>query len=573
MAITAGAVLALCAPASASEAAPADSGASQVLVRFSSDADAADRLAARSQAGTDFEKALPLRGLQLVDPEPGVSVGDAVARLERSENVLYAEPDVTRSAARIPNDTYFTQQWGLNMIGMPAAWNRTTGSSAVTVGVVDSGVDATHPDLTPNLARNSGESGGGRETNGLDDDADGLVDDWRGWDWVDGDNDPADPNGHGTHVAGTLGARGNDARGVAGVAWQVKVMPLRVLDANNQGRISDVIAAYSFAASKNLPIVNASLAGPTYSQAEHDAIKAASGTLFVVGAGNDGRDNDAAGSYPCNQPLPNVICVTASDRLDGRPGFASYGRRAVDLAAPGVDIVSSLPGRQWGSMSGTSSSTPHVAGTAALMKSLYPQSSVAAIRASLLASVDARPAFTGVTVTGGRLNADRALASPPNEAAFPPDAGIDPARQSSPVPPATPATAPTPAVATRDTVAPLLTTRFASSFRLRTLLRRGVPIRTRCSETCSLRLEVTVARARVAGARASQLKIASPDVVVGRGRGSLAMAGSRVVQVRVPARSRRLLARVRPHRLTLRVRATDPSGNRASVRRLLSVRG
>ena len=286
--------------------------------------------------------------------------------------------------------------------------------------------------------------------------------------------------------------------------------------------------------------------------------------------GNDGRDNDAVGSYPCNHPLPNVICVTASDRVDDRPGFASYGRRAVDLAAPGVEIVSTLPGRQWGAQSGTSSSTPHVAGTAALMKSLYPQSSVAAIRASLLASVDARPAFAGTTVTGGRLNADRALASPPNAAAFPPEAGIDPARQSATVSPTPPAA---PAVAARDTAAPLLATRFASSFRLRTLLRRGAPIRTRCSERCSLRLEVSVARARVAGARASQLKIASPNVVVGRASGSLAMAGSRIVRVRVSARSRRLLARVRPHRLTLRVHATDPSGNRASVRRLLRLRG
>ena len=573
MAITTAAVMALCAPASASDATPVDSDASQVLVRFSSGAEAADRLAARSHAGTDFEKALPLRGLQLVDPEPGVSVEEAVAKLERAEGVLYAEPDVTRSAARTPNDPLFSQQWGLSMIGLPAAWDRTTGSSAVTVGVVDSGVDAAHPDLTPNAARNPGESGGGRETNGVDDDSDGLVDDWRGWDWVDGDNDPADPNGHGTHVAGTLGARGNDARGVAGVAWQVKVLPLRVLDANNQGRISDVIAAYSFAASKSLPIVNASLAGPTFSQAEHDTIKAASATLFVVGAGNDGRDNDAVGSYPCNHPLPNVICVTASDRLDARPGFASYGRRAVDLAAPGVDILSTLPGGQWGFSSGTSSSTPHVAGTAALMKSLYPQSSVAAIRASLLGSVDARPAFTGATVTGGRLNADRALASAPNEAAFPPEAGIDPARQSS-VPATAQAPSPTtPDVATRDTAPPLLSTRFASSFRLRTVLRRGVPIRTRCSERCSLRLEVTVARSRVTGARASQLKIASPNLVVGRGSGRLAMAGSRVVQVRVSARSRRLLARVRPQRLTLRVHATDPSGNRASVRRLLRLRG
>ena len=567
--IALGALLVCGAPASAagadaSGAESAEVGASQVIVRFRDDTRPADRRTARSDAGTDFEQALPLPGLQLVDPEPGVSVGEAVARLERSDDVLYAEPDVTRSAARTPNDPYFSSQWGLRKVGLPAAWNRTTGSSAVTVGVIDGGIDSSHPDLSPNIALNSGESGGGREANGRDDDADGLVDNWRGWDFVERDNDPADPNGHGTHVAGTIGARGNDFKGVAGVAWQVKLAPLRVLGADNTGSVSDVIAAYGYAASKNLPIVNASLAGPTFSQAEYDAIKAAAGTLFVVGAGNDGRDNDVAGSYPCNHPLPNVICVTASDQDDRRPGFASYGRRSVDLAAPGVDIMSTLPGQRWASMSGTSTATPHVAGTAALMRSLYPRSSVAAIRASLLASADPAPSFAGVTLTGGRLNADRALAAAPNEAAYPPEQGIDPARAGTTAPGAPPPAPPS----SRDVTPPRLTTSFAPSFRLRTALRRGFPIRARCSEACSLRLKVTVARAGI-----SQVRLAPPTVVVGRAGGRLGMAGSRLVRVRMSARSRRLLRRVQPRRLTLRVRATDPAGNLASVRRPLRLRG
>ena len=560
-----GAWLAFCIPAAASAAETADSAAGQVIVRFRSDAQPADRLAARSEGGTEFDRSLPLRGMQLVDPRPGVTAVEAVARLERSDDVLYAEPDATRSAAITPNDPLFSRQWGLDTIGMRAAWNHTRGSSAVAVGVLDSGVDVTNPDLLPNVALNPGETGAGREANGVDDDDNGLVDDWRGWDWVEDDNSPADANGHGTHVAGTVGARGNDAKGVAGVAWQVKLMPLRVLDANNQGQVSNLVAAYAYAAAENLPIVNASLAGPTFSQAEHDAIAAASGTLFVVGAGNDGRDNDAAGSYPCNHPLPNVVCVTASDGSDHRPGFASYGRRTVDLAAPGVDILSTLPGGAWGSMSGTSSATPHVAGTAALMKSLYPGSSVAAIRASLLGSADPAPAFSGTTLTGGRLNAARALASAPSEAAFAPDPGIDPARGS-----AAPAVAPP---ARRDLTPPFLSTRVASRFSLRRALRQGVPVRARCSEACSLRLELTVARARVAGAGAAQLKIASPTVVVARDRGRLGTAGTRVLRVRVSARSRRLLERVRPRRLTLKVAATDRAGNRSAVRRSLRLRG
>ena len=362
------------APATAMAAEPPGA-ATDVLVRFTGDTLPAERDAALSDSRTELEQALPLPGVQLVDPEPGVSVRDAIERLERSDDVLYAEPNLTRSAAATPNDPYFGSQWGLSKIGMPAAWSRTTGSSALTVGVIDSGVDNGHSDLSPNAARNPGESGRGREANGRDDDANGLTDDWRGWDFVQGDNNPADGNGHGTHVAGTLGARGNNSRGVAGAAWSVKIMSLRVLNEHNQGRLSDVVAAYGYAAAKGLPIVNASLSGPTFSQAEHDAIRAASRTLFVVGAGNDGRDNDAAGSYPCNHPLPNVICVTASDRNDGLPGFASHGRRSVDLAAPGVDIMSTLAGGRWGSMSGTSSATPHVAGTAALIRSRWPNAS------------------------------------------------------------------------------------------------------------------------------------------------------------------------------------------------------
>jgi subtilisin family serine protease len=555
---------------------PAASAAEDVIVRFRSGSEAGERAAARDAAGTELERTLPLAGMQLVDPEPGVSTGQAIERLERSEDVLYAEPDAMRAASRQPSDTYFHLQWGLENTGqavangdgtvdadvdMPAAWDDSTGSTALTVGVVDSGLDYRHRDLSPNIGRNPGETGGGRETNGVDDDSNGLVDDWRGWDWVQGDNDPQDPNGHGTKVAGILGARGNDNRGVAGVAWYAKLLPLRVLDPSGTGRVSDLVAAYRYAAQKRLPVVNASIAGPTFSQAEYDALRAASGTLFVVGSGNDSRNNDVTGSYPCNHSLPNVVCVTASDQDDVRPGFASYGRRSVELAAPGTNILSPVPGDRWSYMTGTSAATPHVAGAAALLLARYPGSTPAALRAALLSTVDRKPAFATTTVSGGRLNVDRALATRPSAAAFAPDAGVDPARVVVPPPVVT-----VPAPVARDATPPMLATRFRKRMRLGTLLRRGVRVRARCGETCTFRVNLALRRAT-----AASITVVSRNVVVGKARGRVAGAGSKLVRLRLSARSRRLLRRVRPKRLSVRAAATDAAGNRVTLNRALKL--
>jgi thermitase len=529
-----------------------------VIVRFRAGTEARERAAVRAAAGTELERGLAVAGLQLVDPEPGVSPRQAIERLERSDDVLYAEPDELRTATLRPNDPRYRSQWGLPMAGMPGAWDLTTGSATTAVGVLDSGIDYAHADLAPNVWRNPGESGDSREANGIDDDGNGFVDDWRGWDWIDDDNVPADANGHGTHVAGTIGARGNDGRGVAGVAWRTGLVPLRVLDANGSGRVSDIVAAYSYAARAGLPVVNASLAGPNYSQAEYDAIRAASQTLVVVAAGNDSRDNDVAGSYPCNQPLPNVICVAATDEGDALAGLSNFGRRSVDLAAPGVKVMSTLPGGGWGLMSGTSMAAPHVAGTAALIASLYPEASVAAKRAALLSTVDDRPSLAGRTLTGGRLNAQRALSSPPDEAAFPADSGIDPAR------PPSDAAAGLPAY--RDGTPPRVFVRVLSRPSLRRGLRRGLRLRVRCSEACSLRVLASVPRARVSR-RAAERRI-----VVGKVRGRIARAGARVIRVRIGRRARRLLRRGRARVLSLQTLATDAAGNRTAVRRAVRLR-
>src|SRR5919197_4634880 len=265
--------------------APAVAGAepvTRVLVRFASDASPAQRADIRGDAGVERDALLPVNGLELVDPKPGVTAGEAVSDLEHRKGVLYAEPDQVRTAAAAPNDPLYDQEWGLDDIHAPAAWEVSTGSPQVTVAVVDTGIDATHPDLAPNLSTN-------------------------GWDFVDGDAAPEDGNGHGTHVSGTIAARGNDSFGVTGVGWTTGVMALRVLDNSGSGFVSDAVSAYGFAARNGVRIVNASLGGPGFSRAERDAIAAAPNTLFVVAAGNDTQDNDATPDFPCDYDLANIV--------------------------------------------------------------------------------------------------------------------------------------------------------------------------------------------------------------------------------------------------------------------------
>ena len=401
--IVASCVLLLCAPAGASAAepggptAPGSQPVTRVLVRFASDASPAQRADMRARADVQRDAMLAVRGLELVDPEPGVSVGAAVADLQRMDGVLYAEPDHVVHQTATPDDPLLSDEWGLSAIRAPEAWDVTTGSAQVTVAVVDTGIDATHPDLSPNLWTNPGESGGGREANGLDDDGNGRIDDVHGWDFVDQDAQPQDGNGHGTHVSGTIAARGDDATGVAGVSWTAGMMALRVLGDNGSGYVSDILTAYAYAARNGARVVNASLGGDSFSRAEHDAIAAAPSTLFVVAAGNDGANNDATPAYPCDYDLANVVCVAASDRDDALASFSNYGAANVDLAAPGVDIASTWPGAGYALSRGTSMATPHVSGAAALLLAHDGGLTVAGLRSALLSSAHpvARPGGPG----------------------------------------------------------------------------------------------------------------------------------------------------------------------------------
>ena len=237
----------------------------------------------------------------------------------------------------MPNDALFAQQWALQQrrrlgrtadadIDAPEAWNVTTGSPSVLVGVVDTGVDASHPDLAPNLAVNPGESGDGREANGVDDDGNGLVDDVRGWDFAADDNDPNDTFGHGTHVAGTIGARGNDGRGVAGVAWQVGLLPLRALTTSGVGSSLDIAAAMTYAAARGARVVNVSLGGAGYSQAMLDAICGAPETRSSWSPrATTARTSSQKPFYPCAYAAANILCVAATDADDALAAFSNTG--------------------------------------------------------------------------------------------------------------------------------------------------------------------------------------------------------------------------------------------------------
>ncbi|HEV2813871.1 MAG TPA: S8 family serine peptidase, partial [Solirubrobacteraceae bacterium] len=316
--------------------------AGELVVRFRASADAADRRRLRERLGARSARSLRVPGAQLVELSPGRSVRAAQAAFEASPEVLYAEPNHRLTFDAAPDDPLFPRQWHLDRIGAPWAWDVTLGSRDVVVAVIDSGVEVRHPDLQGNLWTNPGETGEGRESNGVDDDGNDYVDDWRGWDFWDQENDPSDHNGHGTHVAGVVGAVGGNGIGISGVSPRVRLMPLRT------GGSAEVAEAVAYAASMGVRVANGSFGIPRY-QVIEDALAAAPGLLLSVSAGNEAWDVEQHPEerYPCVSTLPNVICVAASDGADNLAGFSNWGAQSVDLGAPGVELSTvGLPRRR-----------------------------------------------------------------------------------------------------------------------------------------------------------------------------------------------------------------------------------
>jgi subtilase family protein/fervidolysin-like protein len=330
-------------------------------------------------------------------------------KLEADPRVEYVEPNFVLRAST--NDPGFGQLWGLQKIGAPSAWGVTTGSSDVVVGVIDSGVDFSHPDLAGARWTNAGENCDACRANGVDDDGNGYVDDWRGWDFANDDNNPFDDNGHGTHVAGTIGAVGDNGVGVTGVNQRVSLMGLKFIGANGEGTTADALSAILYASAMGADVTNNSYGGDGFSQAMLDAIRTADSrdSLFVAAAGNSFSDNDLDPVYPAGYDVPNVVSVAASDPDDDLAWFSNAGAESVDLAAPGVDVYSTWPGGGYHFDSGTSMAAPHVAGAAALAKAAFPGATDVGLKALLLRSVDPVPWLQGAVRTSGRLNVDAAV--------------------------------------------------------------------------------------------------------------------------------------------------------------------
>jgi serine protease len=398
-----------------------------LLVRFAPQTPEPSRLDRRKRLGAQklhgFDRLVP--GLEVWALPKHFTVKGALAALREERDLLYAEPDRILRVDATPNDPSLSSLWGLHNTGQgtatadadidaPEAWNATVGSGAVVVGVVDTGIDYDHPDLAANVWVNPGEI----PSNGLDDDANGFVDDVHGWNAAAKNGDPFDDHRHGTHVSGTIGAVGNNGVGVVGVAWNVKLMALKFLTSSGTGTTADAIQAIDYAVAQkrrgvNLRVLNSSWGGSEFSQALLDSINAASAAdiLFVAAAGNSALDIDGSSRYPAGYDVPNIVAVAATTNTDGLATFSNYGANTVDLGAPGESIVSTTPNGTYSALSGSSMAAPHVSGVAALMLSLHPDLPVDVLKAKLLETVDPLASLAGKTLTGGRLNAQRALAA------------------------------------------------------------------------------------------------------------------------------------------------------------------
>ena len=393
----------------------------RIIVKLEEEATQADLAALNRRNEARTEEVLFNGDLNVIDLPEDLPVKEAVQHYKASSEVEYAEPDFLLQSAASPNDPSFSRLYGLDNTGQSGgvpdadidakeAWNITSGSPTTVVGVIDEGVDINHPDLKNNIWVNADEV----PANGIDDDHNGYVDDHNGYDFAHNDAsvyDAADGDDHGTHVAGTIAAQGNNGIGVAGVDWRASIMVCKFMGPNG-GYTSDAVEALNYAVANGAVISNNSWGGGYPSQSLQYAISRAdaAGHLFVAAAGNNGSNNDTTPSYPASYTNPNIISVAATDHRDVLASFSNFGATSVDLAAPGVNIMSTLPGNRYGSYSGTSMATPHVTGVAALVKSQRPTLSDEQLKAQILQFAEPNNSVQGKVATGGRLNAYSSLA-------------------------------------------------------------------------------------------------------------------------------------------------------------------
>ena len=413
------AALALSLLASVVGAAPGVPG--ELIVRFRSGASGAQKAAALSRVPTSTR----LRDFDFIDASlvhfTGMSTERAIAELRKDPGVLYAEPNYEIHLDRVPNDPRFAELYAMRNLGQTGglpgadiratlAWDLFTGDPNLKIGVIDTGIDWSHPDLAANIWTNPGEIAG----NGIDDDHNGYVDDIHGYDVVSHDGDPMDDHGHGTHCSGTIAGVGDNGVGVVGVNWHLKLVGIKFLNAGGGGTTAGAIEAVQYAIAAGVRLTSNSWGGGDYSAALLDAINAAgaAGQLFIAAAGNESSNMDLSPHYPAGYETPYVIAVGASDHTDHLAGFSNYGVNGVDLAAPGVDILSTFRGGGYEVHSGTSMACPHAAGVFALAAGRFPLASNLQLRELVLSSCDSVPSLAGLIHGARRLNAYQAILLP-----------------------------------------------------------------------------------------------------------------------------------------------------------------
>lgn len=416
--------------------------ANNVIAKFKASNLGTQQVSALNQMGLSIQKTFTLpkkpglsaqnsNTISLLTISDGSSVKEAITKLKASGLVVYAEPDyVLRTSQTTPNDPSFSTLWGMNNTGQTSgtadadidateAWDIHTGDNSVVVAVVDTGVDYNHEDLDQNMWMNPDEIPG----NGIDDDGNGYIDDVYGIDCYNGDSDPMDDHYHGTHVAGTIGAEGNNGIGVAGVNWNTQIMALKFLNGSGSGSTAGAIECLAYAAnmasrsSVNLKVTNNSWGGGAFSDSLLDTFNSLGdmGVLSAVAAGNDSTNIDSSPSYPAAYDAESIVSVASTTHDDEMSYFSNYGLTTVDLGAPGSDIVSTMPGNDYGSLSGTSMASPHVAGALAYLWSYNPSYTPTALKNLVMSNGDSIPALNGTTVSGKRLNLFSSLSCEPGE--------------------------------------------------------------------------------------------------------------------------------------------------------------